>query len=50
MNVRLATQTLSESVGKILHSKYPEAWVTAELCLKMDKLSDILMSEMRVKG
>ena len=42
MNVRLATQTLSESVGKILQSKYPESSATAELCLYMDKFFDIM--------
>ena len=42
MNVRLATQTLSESVGKILQSKYPESSATAELCLNMDKFFDIM--------
>ena len=42
MNVRLATQTLSESVGKILQSKYPESSATAELCLNVDKFFDIM--------
>ena len=42
MNVRLATQCLSESVGKILKSRYAGSSATAELCLNMDKFFDIM--------
>ena len=42
MNVRLATQSLSESVGKFVQSKYPESNATAELCLNIDKFFDIM--------
>ena len=42
MNVRLATQCLSESVGKILKSRYAESTATDELCLNMDKFFDIM--------
>ena len=50
MNVRLATQTLSESVGKILYQRYPEAHATAELCIKMDKFFDILNVRNETEG
>ena len=43
MNVRLATQVLSESIAKILYEYYPEeTHGTAEFCEKMDKFFDIL--------
>ena len=42
MNVRLATQCLSESVGNILRSRYAESNATAELCLNMDNFFDIM--------
>ena len=42
MYVRQATQPLSASVGKCLQSKYPQSNATAELCLNMDKVFDIM--------
>ena len=43
MNVRLATQVFSESVGKHLYTYHgPECHGTADLCMMMDKLFDLL--------
>ena len=43
MNVRLATQALSESVGKHLYTYHgPECHGTADLCMMMDKFFDLL--------
>ena len=43
MNVRLATQVLSETTGKILREYYlPEMHGTAEFCLQLDKFFDAL--------
>ena len=43
MNVRLATQVLSENVGKHLYTYHgPECHGTADLCIMMDKLFDLL--------
>ena len=41
MNVKLATQVLSETVGKYLLHYYPEASATSKLCLYMDSFFDI---------
>ena len=43
MNGRLATQVLSESVGKRLYTYHrPECHGTADLCMMMDKCFDLL--------
>ena len=43
MNVRLATQVLSESVGKHLYTYHgPEYHGTADLCMMMDTFFDLL--------
>ena len=50
MNVKLATQTLSETVGKFLNRSYPKACATVELCLQMDKFFDILNIRNETEG
>lgn len=44
MRVRLATQILSDSVGKVLTNSnyYSDTYATGELCLMMDKFFDIM--------
>ena len=43
MNVRLATQVLSESVGKHLYTYHgPECHGTTDLCMMMDTFLDLL--------
>ena len=43
-NVRLATRVLSESVGKHLYTYHgPECHGTADLCMKMANLFDLLI-------
>ena len=43
MNVRLAIQVLSESVGRHLYTYHgPECHGTADLCMMMDKFFDLL--------
>ena len=51
MNVRLAVQLLSDSVGKILKEYYPESMhATAVLCENMDRFFDSLNVRNQVEG
>ena len=51
MNVRLATQILSQSVANILYTYYPrETHATAELCEFMDKFFDCANTRNQTEG